>query len=425
MQNDFIKKSKLTLFLSLFFFIIILLFSILNYRFANDAISKYATNIAKEINLRVDTHLESFFNAPSVIISMNEEAFKIAALDIDDIPALQKRFVLLMKNMPYITFISFGNTKGEYIGASRIPQTNEYRIFTALESENMNVNTFDISPQNTRGEKLKDGILMDARTRPWFMTAQTSQQTTWYPVYKYHMIDGLGIGISAPLYNPDTKEFQGAISADLALIQISNYLKTIDVGKNGMIFIAEKNGDLLATSSSKDVFEIYDDILTRYNLTTYPDKRLNQITKLQENEGNSYFILDDDIYLVNSLNFKDKYGLDLIIGVVIAQKDFMSDFKNNLNLHNILIVILSIFGFMTILFLSRKIEQSNKKLMDISITDELTQIYNRRHFNTMLNYAMSMSDRTQNPLALFMLDIDYFKKYNDLYGHVQGDICLQ
>jgi diguanylate cyclase (GGDEF)-like protein len=80
---------------------------------------------------------------------------------------------------------------------------------------------------------------------------------------------------------------------------------------------------------------------------------------------------------------------------------------------------------MTILFLSRKIEQSNKKLMDISITDELTQIYNRRHFNTMLNYAMSMSDRTQNPLALFMLDIDYFKKYNDLYGHVQGDVCLQ
>lgn len=425
MKNNFIKKSKLTVYLSIFFLVIILLFSILNYKYADDAINNYVNKIAQEINHRVHAHLDSFFTTASAIVLTEEEDYRVGSLDIDDIVSLQKKFISKIKSVPYITFISFGNIKGEYIGASRLPQTNDYKVFTTLESEQMHVNKFDISEQNTRGEKLEEGVDMDARIRPWFKQAQTSEKTSWYSVYKYIMFDELGVGISTPLYDQKTKELKGVLSADLALMQISNYLKTIDVGKNGVIFIAEKNGDLIATSSLKNVYQFNDNVLTRYNLKTYPDERLNQIANLNKSNEETKFELRNDTYLVNSTNFKDKYGLDLTIGVVIAQKDFIKDFKNNLSIYRTMILSLSIFGLITILVLSRKIEQSNKKLMDISITDELTQIFNRRHFNTMLDYTMSMSHRTKNPLALFMIDIDNFKKYNDFYGHVQGDICLK
>ncbi len=51
--------------------------------------------------------------------------------------------------MPYITFVSFGNTKGEYVGASRLPQTDEYRIFTALKSEKSEYKKVTISMGGT------------------------------------------------------------------------------------------------------------------------------------------------------------------------------------------------------------------------------------------------------------------------------------
>lgn len=59
-----------------------------------------------------------------------------------------------------------------------------------------------------------------------------------------------------------------------------------------------------------------------------------------------------------------------------------------------------------------------------SMTDELTQIANRRKFDEMLSIAWNNEKRLGNPLSLLMIDIDFFKNYNDTYGHLKGDECL-
>ncbi len=57
--------------------------------------------------------------------------------------------------------------------------------------------------------------------------------------------------------------------------------------------------------------------------------------------------------------------------------------------------------------------------------DGLTGFYNRRYFDKTLNHEMLGASRSNSALALIMCDIDYFKQYNDTYGHVAGDGCLQ
>ncbi|MGD1918510.1 MAG: diguanylate cyclase domain-containing protein, partial [Pleurocapsa sp.] len=57
--------------------------------------------------------------------------------------------------------------------------------------------------------------------------------------------------------------------------------------------------------------------------------------------------------------------------------------------------------------------------------DYLTQVYNRRHFTQQLNLEWRRLRRTSSYLSLIMCDVDYFKLYNDTYGHQQGDECLQ
>ncbi|WP_291299856.1 diguanylate cyclase [Desulfosporosinus sp. BICA1-9] len=61
----------------------------------------------------------------------------------------------------------------------------------------------------------------------------------------------------------------------------------------------------------------------------------------------------------------------------------------------------------------------------LSSVDGLTGIANRRHFDQFLSQLWSLAARNGEPIALIMCDIDLFKAYNDTYGHLQGDECLQ
>lgn len=71
------------------------------------------------------------------------------------------------------------------------------------------------------------------------------------------------------------------------------------------------------------------------------------------------------------------------------------------------------------------LEEANRQLETISITDSLTGIANRRRFDEMLLHEWRRAMRSQQPLALAMLDLDWFKDYNDRYGHQAGDRCLR
>jgi diguanylate cyclase (GGDEF)-like protein len=64
------------------------------------------------------------------------------------------------------------------------------------------------------------------------------------------------------------------------------------------------------------------------------------------------------------------------------------------------------------------------KLQNLAITDGLTKLYNSRHFYKQLDMEVGRSNRYDHPLALLMMDIDHFKRYNDTYGHVEGDKVL-
>lgn len=76
-------------------------------------------------------------------------------------------------------------------------------------------------------------------------------------------------------------------------------------------------------------------------------------------------------------------------------------------------------------FAKQQLEQVNQRLKHLAIYDELTQIPNRRYFTSYLEQEWRQCLRQRSPISLILCDVDYFKNYNDLYGHQMGDKCLQ
>ena len=74
---------------------------------------------------------------------------------------------------------------------------------------------------------------------------------------------------------------------------------------------------------------------------------------------------------------------------------------------------------------TRALEEANVRLEAQSNTDGLTGIANRRNFDRVLAQEWDRGQRAGTPLALVMLDVDHFKHFNDFYGHLAGDACLQ
>ena len=114
------------------------------------------------------------------------------------------------------------------------------------------------------------------------------------------------------------------------------------------------------------------------------------------------------------------------------RKKFVEDYENMKRYLFYSIVVILFVSFIVIVFIifqiikkDKQLTVLNKKYKIDSITDSMTKLYNRKYFDTIFDNMPFISNANNWKCAFIMVDIDYFKQYNDTYGHDMGDITLK
>ena len=196
--------------------------------------------------------------------------------------------------------------------------------------------------------------------------------------------------------------------------EISDLLKSIQPDKHNLMLVNKEANNLIEITSQGSRQTISD--RQGFRMRGGENLRALSITKVKGTNWHVFDIHDDDLFS-NYLNkIITEYAIVFYIFSIITL--FMRHILINQDIkrtaaeeqlqknHN-------------------QIKDLNNQLEQLSITDSLTGLYNRRYFDEIINQEWNRGLRSNNPLSCILLDIDYFKNYNDLYGHQAGDQCLK
>ena len=213
-----------------------------------------------------------------------------------------------------------------------------------------------------------------------------------------------------------TGAFNGVVVVTLGIENFLTLYGQINIGHAGVIGLTTQTGVLLIRYPFKNT----------YIGTIFSDSPLfRKYLKVQNTGIASSVSRFDKIERIYAYEKNSRYGL--VTTVAVSADEALSPWrKQAIQLALLIFVftaILIVASYFLYSDLSRK-TRDNKALKIIASEDALTGLYNRRIFDEKILSDIAMCAAEDAPISLLLVDVDYFKKYNDNYGHPEGDRCL-
>jgi diguanylate cyclase (GGDEF)-like protein len=475
------------------FFVLVLIAGVVMYLISSVTISKIADTIGEqyieEVEHRIYERIQTFTAPLTDIVEINRDAFSSRPALLDDLIPIASRFYEQAIPYKHMTFISVATIHGRYLASSQDPLLKiQHNIAANFINKEQIMEGFEYSPTNFIGPKIETAPTFnyDPRVRPFYTDAVNAKGMVWSEIASYYGNPTLGVSLSAPIYNHQGK-LLGVTATSIALIELDDYLDTIELVDNAYVFITEESGALIAASGDNQLYQENDGVYTRFNLNNHP----NALFKLasQYPDSGLYELNDGDkeyLYHIHSIDLK--YGKTWLIGTLIPTSyhketlaaytqtalfitltifvcmalmgsaiawyivkpiEMMNQAANDKKIESILMLpkplsriieinslnqaLHSMAGNLldTLKNLEKKVadrtsslRDENQSLLENALTDELTGLYNRRGFNQAFSEAFENAKATNQNFSFAMGDIDHFKRINDKFGHAAGDIAL-
>ena len=231
------------------------------------------------------------------------------------------------------------------------------------------------------------------------------------------------IPVSRRTQYPDGS-FSGVVLATLPVAYFQHFFERLDVDKQGVILLALNNGDLLARRPMIDAL-----------MTTNIAKGELFSRYLIKNDGGTAILTSIVDGVERVYAYSRIQGLPIVAAAGLSLDSVFATWWAYVCQASIMvmliIIVLTSLGFLfyrqiqRLLVAEEELRLAQHDLEHIAKTDSLTGLPNRRCFDATLAQEWSRASRTESYVTLILIDIDWFKQYNDHYGHVLGDECLR
>lgn len=409
----------------------------LSFRNGQKAVNDLASQLRSEVSARVRDRIQTYVDVPQQVNAFNARAIRLGLLDFQKIKEAELYFWQQVQTYESLGNAGFANEQGQStrVGwVNRLSATESPQIAEQLTPGGGTLYYYDIDGDGNRTRLAKTVPNYDARTRPYYKAAVRQGRPTWSEVYVNTGYDFLQIKASLPVYNRDRK-LLGVLASELGIDQIGKFLQTLKIGRSGEVFIIEPSGELVASSVTRQPLMVgrakdakrlravdSDDLLMRSSAAFLRDRfpHLQDIQKDSQLE----FILNGQRHFLQVSPFRDPYGLDWLIVVVVPEADFMEQIDANTRTTILLciatLIVAIVIGILTVRWVTEPLIRLNfaakdiakgewDKAVEIDRSDEVGQLANSfKDMAGQLKESFEILESHKNAFARFF-PLEYLK----------------
>jgi len=256
----------------------------------------------------------------------------------------------------------------------------------------------------------------DSTRSPWFINAKKANGRISFSLpYFDQPSNKVLMDFSTNIYDGKGQDI-GVVSHSFYLDKLTRVLQLHKKAPEHEIYLLDYFENLITSTDQSYMRNMQSFKFSEIGLNDYKSKIFSY---------SNLFISDNDYYIFFTPVFDRNFVLisKMPIKSIFSTKSFFSNkmFVIPTFLFITMIIFISIFVIMLM-----SVEQRKKERIEMeSLTDPLTKIFNRRYYEKIIELEFARMKKEEKPVSLIMLDIDFFKKCNDTYGHIQGDEVLK
>ena len=301
------------------------------------AVNEVATELRHEVANRVEQNLQTYLSTPRQVLGSNQNVIDMGLLKIENLATWESYLIEQLKIFPDALALTASNEQQEYLAVEKL-NDRQFLLRKADKSTGYDLYTYKIDSQGQRTQLPEVIKNYDARSRPDYQTAVTAKKFSFSQIFTPRTEPTLLISASQPIYNSQG-ELLGVNSTLTHLSEIGDLLQNIKVGKSGQIYIMERSGLLVASSTTEESFRFQNgkpiplaasqsgNYLTQATAKYLTTKFSNfdQIQSLQQLD----FFFDGKRQFLEVRPFKGEPNVNWLIIVAVPEADFMGQIDRN------------------------------------------------------------------------------------------------
>ena len=309
----------------------------LSIRNGQKAVNEVASELRLEVANRVEQNLQSYLSTPRQVLGGNQNVMNMGLLKIENLATWESYLIEQLKIFPDALAITASNEQQEHLTVEKL-NDRQFLLRKAGKSTGYDLYTYRIDPQGQRTQLPEVIKNYDPRSRPDYQTAVTAKKFSFSQIFTPRTEPTLLISASQPIYNSQG-ELLGVNSTQTHISQIGDLLQNIKVGKSGQIFIIERSGLLVASSTTEEPFRFQNGKPIRLaasqssnSLTQATAKYLatkfsnfDQIQSLQQLD----FSFDGKRQFLEVRPLQGEPNINWLIVVAVPEADFMGQIDRN------------------------------------------------------------------------------------------------